>query len=156
DRLTHLGGRAVHHIARTRQGGGQDVVVARDLAPGVLAPHVDRRLALVPAPGEDLDHAVIGAGAVESRGGRAFQDLDALDVRRRDVREPVAERGPAVRGVGPQPDQRTGVVLHDDAVDHDQRLRAAQDRAGASEPNAYAAARLAVVLRNDRAGDLPL
>ena len=68
----------------------------------------------------------------------------------------LRERRAATAGVGAEAHERLGVVLHDHAVHDDQRLGAPEDGAGAAEPDAHAAARLAIVLADHGADDLAL
>src|SRR5690606_1941349 len=69
----------------------------------LIIPEIERRVggeaggishleadALRPVPGRNDDGPILGAGAVEGRGGSALQDRHALDVIRVDTAEPVA------------------------------------------------------------------
>jgi hypothetical protein len=86
--------------------------------------------------------------ATVQRGGRGtLDDLDALDVVRVDVGEPV-------RRVAAQVDELPRRVVDDHAVDDVERLGAAADGGEAADADAGAAARRAGVLLHQRAGHL--
>src|SRR5690606_10374408 len=89
--------------------------------------------------GEDLDHAAGRLGAVQRRGGRTLDDLDALDVRGVDV---VEWRGDLPRGRV----RGRGAAVDPHAVHVHDRLVALRDAVVAAQPDRAARARPARVL----------
>src|SRR5690606_14263488 len=108
--------------------------------PEPVRAEADHRVELRRADGatlrDDLDHAVRRLGPVERRGGRALDDLDALDVVGVDVVQTADIRAAALRGPAPR------LAVHPDPVDVDDRLVPLRQTPDATDPDGRARADL--------------
>src|SRR5581483_9918551 len=99
-----------------------------------LSERVGTELALLR---DDLNDAGGGVGAVQRRGRGTFDDLDALDVFRRDIverRDALAAEG--FQGLTLHADVLPLAAFHADAIDEDDRRIGQRDRRRAADRDA--------------------